>query len=115
LLIFFLYFVFVYKITRWLIFTPIFLLQVPPNIRFTGPYFRHAENTSITDYLPRYHITFHMATDTPEQLRLLIDDLDAVLCDAVIKGSLEDMFRREKRRIVSSKTLLCYRYSNYNF
>lgn len=42
-----------------------------------------------------------MSSYTPQQLREFIDDLDAVLRQAVVRKTLEEVFDSEKYRIVS--------------
>jgi hypothetical protein len=42
-----------------------------------------------------------MSSYTPQQLRDFIDDLDAVLRQAVVRQTLKQVFEAEKKRIVS--------------
>jgi len=42
-----------------------------------------------------------MSAYTPQQLRAFIDDLDSILRKAVLEGNLQEVFQKERPRIVS--------------
>ena len=104
-------FVYVYMITCWLIFVYFLSSQIPsqaphytPNPCLKVSHFRHAG--PIFAHSPIcYKINIDMSYNTPQQVRQLIDDVDAALRAAILENKLKDVFAAEKTRIVSSLTL----------